>query len=494
MSNTPTAEQTAAIDAFRTGTNLVLEAGAGSGKTSTLQMMGAATPNRSGLYLAFNKAIATEASSKFVGTGVKPMTAHALAYQSHGKPFQSKLNRGNRMPSRDKTALLGISGAIRVGGTLRSNSKNVSAYLQTRAVFDTLNQFCLRDTDEAVITPDMVPIPAALSLDEEEKAEFRAVIAPIAQRAWTDIISPDGKLPFDHAYYVKLWSMSRPVINTDIIFADEAQDLDPVILGVLKRQQAQIVAVGDRHQAIYGWRGAVDALDAFGGERYRLTQSFRFGQAIADEANIWLSHMGSDFRITGDPTKQSSVWESKVNQPSAVLTRSNAQAIIEIMRCQDQQITTAIAGKNKAQQIRGLATAAEELQTKHFTAHPEFAGFRSWDDLCDYAQEDEGADLATFVNLVNQHGTQAILGALDKCVPEDHAETVISTAHVAKGLEWKHVRIAPDFYEPGKDDDGKQKPLRRDEAMLIYVAVTRAKRHLSNGGVEWGHTFTGGCI
>lgn len=52
-----TAEQEAAREAFAAGHDLALVADAGTGKTSTLVMMGSATPRR-GLYAAFNKPIA----------------------------------------------------------------------------------------------------------------------------------------------------------------------------------------------------------------------------------------------------------------------------------------------------------------------------------------------------------------------------------------------------------------------------------------------------
>jgi hypothetical protein len=45
---TPTDEQLAIIDAYRTGRNLVIEAGAGTGKTSTLKMLGGERPDRGG--------------------------------------------------------------------------------------------------------------------------------------------------------------------------------------------------------------------------------------------------------------------------------------------------------------------------------------------------------------------------------------------------------------------------------------------------------------
>jgi ABC-type transport system involved in cytochrome c biogenesis ATPase subunit len=59
----PTSEQDA-VDAFASGDHLVLQAGAGTGKTTTLTMLAGST-RRQGRYLAFNRAIADEASAKF---------------------------------------------------------------------------------------------------------------------------------------------------------------------------------------------------------------------------------------------------------------------------------------------------------------------------------------------------------------------------------------------------------------------------------------------
>ena len=88
---TPTDEQTAAADAFRAGDHLVLQAGAGTGKTTTLALLAHATP-RHGRYLAYNRAIATDATTRFPAT-VTCTTAHSLAYARPRPPLPAPPQR-----------------------------------------------------------------------------------------------------------------------------------------------------------------------------------------------------------------------------------------------------------------------------------------------------------------------------------------------------------------------------------------------------------------
>lgn len=61
----PTLEQAAVLDAYASGRDLVIHAGAGTGKTTTLQLLARATPGRCGLYLAYNRSIADHAAAVF---------------------------------------------------------------------------------------------------------------------------------------------------------------------------------------------------------------------------------------------------------------------------------------------------------------------------------------------------------------------------------------------------------------------------------------------
>src|SRR4051812_31130338 len=107
---TPTDEQVAALDAFATGEDMVLEAGAGTGKTSTLKLMADSTDRR-GVYLAYNRAIADDAKGDFPRT-VKVGTAHSFAYRAIvNSPdyswMRGRLN-GGRVPSKVAVQILGI--------------------------------------------------------------------------------------------------------------------------------------------------------------------------------------------------------------------------------------------------------------------------------------------------------------------------------------------------------------------------------------------------
>jgi hypothetical protein len=83
MAVRPTDEQEAARDAFVQGRDLALIAGAGTGKTSTLILMGASVPKKRGIYVSFNREIAENAKTRF-GPNVQCRTAHSLAFQHVG--------------------------------------------------------------------------------------------------------------------------------------------------------------------------------------------------------------------------------------------------------------------------------------------------------------------------------------------------------------------------------------------------------------------------
>ncbi|MEW2400282.1 UvrD-helicase domain-containing protein [Streptomyces sp. NPDC046862] len=482
----PTDEQAAAADAFHAGDHLALQAGAGTGKTTTLTLL-ARTTTRRGRYLAYNRAIAQDAHARFPHN-VLCKTAHALAYAAVGHRYTRRLGAPRR-PAWQTGHALGITKAVRIG------DREVSQRALSNAVLRTVTRFC-HTADEA-ITSHHVPHLRGLE-DTDLHTEFAAHLVPFARKAWVDLQHPDdGAVRFDHDHYLKIWALTQPRIDTGFLLLDEAQDTNPVVEQIFlnQRDHAQLVMVGDSAQAIYHWRGAKDVMTGFDGTQLTLSQSFRFGPDLAAEANRWLHLADAPIRLTGTPTVPTEL--GPVTQPDAVLCRTNVGAMSQVMTLMAAGYQVALAGGGDS--LQALALAARDLKEGRRTHHPELILFPCWGDLQDYAAHDPaGRDLQPLVNLVDTHGTNAILTAVAHLAPEPHAQITVSTAHKAKGREWPRVLIADDFARAKNDTaDDQDPPTPPDpvddaEARLAYVAVTRTRRRLDLGGLSWIHDHPDG--
>ncbi len=91
---------------------MVLQAGAGTGKTSTLGLL-AATTRRRGRYLAFNKDMADDASTRFPRS-VLCRTAHATAFAAVGHRLAHRLS-SPRQPAWRIGQALGLRAPVRIG-------------------------------------------------------------------------------------------------------------------------------------------------------------------------------------------------------------------------------------------------------------------------------------------------------------------------------------------------------------------------------------------
>lgn len=473
----PTPEQTAAVEAFRTGSDMVIQAGAGAGKTSTLKLLAAANPHRQGMYIAYNRAIADDAAKSFPSS-VSCSTAHSLAYRAVGRNYRTRLN-GGRMPAQLVAQNLGIYDRVALGTDVPELlPKHVA-----RVVMDTVARFC-RTAD-----PELARyhVPHLNGFDTPAAHRALAELAfPYAVRVWQDLQGKTGIFPFTHDVYLKMWQLTRPQLPADYVLLDEAQDADPVIASIVGNQgHAQRIAVGDSAQAIYEWRGAIDAMAKWPGERLTLSKSFRFGHAVADEANRWLDVLDAPLRITGHDPIPSIV--APVTDADAILCRSNGGAMRAVMNNIDTRRVALVGG---GEQIKRLAFAAQDLKEGRRTDHPELAAFASWDEVRDYVDNDSaGSDLAVFVKLIDTYQPRTIIGVVGQLSTEKDADLIVSTAHKAKGREWDRVRISDDFREPQRDDDGWHMPVRPEEARLAYVAVTRAKQQLDRGSLAWLDTY-----
>jgi hypothetical protein len=467
MKIAPTAEQVDAVSRFHSGHSLKITAFAGTGKTTTLSQIAESTQNR-GLYLAFNRAIRLAAASRFPRQRVECLTTHALAMRAIRATYP-------RFTSDKLTTSLFpnvLTESLSLVRQTHASGLVVTPMQQAHMILGAVTSFC-HSADHAISSQHVPLLGRLASLSRSGQEEIRDWAATEATRLWTRMTNPADALPLGHDGYLKLWSLSKPAISADYILLDEAQDTNPAMLSVLGAQQSQVVYVGDAHQQIYEWRGAVNAMNEMvANEHAYLTQSFRFGPRLADAATNVLRSLGETRRLQGNEAKHTDI--STAGPVDAVLARTNATTIVEALEALDAGRACFVIGGTK--DLKELVSDVYQLKNGNPGTRPEFCGFTNWHDVVEFARTDEGASLLTFVQIIEQHGEDKLWYVISQIeTDEDDADLIISTAHRAKGREWRRVRLTNDFASKRLAGDA---PAPEAEVRLFYVAMTRAKDRL----------------
>ncbi|EMO2547199.1 UvrD-helicase domain-containing protein [Acinetobacter baumannii] len=473
----PTLEQKQAIDMAIDGESCKVTAYAGAGKTSTLKLIGNAKSYQSGMYLAFNKAIATEAQGKF-NSNVRCKTFHSLAFNSVPRWFTKKLSNrrlmSNQIASRHDLESYQVPVALTKQRGEDDQKRLFNNKRMATSLINAVGYFCRSNYSEIQLSQVYAALPDWM--EETHRAELAKILLPKANDYWQDILDPFGVNRLEHDHYLKYWALSKPVINTDFILFDEAQDADPIMLNVLNNQAAQVIYVGDRHQQIYAFRGAVNAMQSLEIPETRLSQSFRFGNEIADLANkILFNVLDEEIPLRGFEQIDSQVCEVHDSVADAIIFRTNAAALshmvglIQLGREPRLEVDTATLIKNieDAKKVKAGVRVADGSA---------FEGFSTWEEVLEYSNEVSNSDLKPLVSLIEKVGENALIEALLKSSSNDY-DCVVTTAHKSKGLEFNKVKLGGDYFYKESVSEG-EKPLTPDEARLLYVAATRAKKQL----------------
>ncbi|MEU0237606.1 AAA family ATPase [Nocardiopsis sp. NPDC006198] len=480
----PTPEQQAIITAASQRKKLGIIAGAGTGKTTTMTLVAEklAADGRKGTLVVFGRANALDAGRKLAHVPVQVATMHALARRAVGRPFERRL-QGEATPDWDVVARrLGLK-------TLVLADKKV---LEARGLARLLNRAVETFELSADTTIGVQHIKRPPGMNDQAFKLVQRALEPHLSRAWDDMCDPHGTLlRFRHDTYVKLWHLSGARITVgDFLVIDEAQDMSQIFQAILQDQtHMQQLHVGDPHQAIFAFRGPGKALENQDfDETLTLTQSFRYGQAVADEANKVLAELGADFRLRGNPAMDSVVHDGDLDQADAVLVRTNAGAFSAAVAELGAGRRVAIQGGTE--ELASLIRAAQSLQAGQRTSHLDLMRFESWGQVVKEANEhpEDLGQLATFVKLVESYDHEdgigrmlELLGQMDDADPD----VVVCTAHKAKGLEWRRVRIGLDFTLPPEADlpEGQVDEDRVGELRLAYVAITRGRDEVVRGSL-----------
>lgn len=297
-------------------------------------------------------------------------------------------------------------------------------------------------------------------------------------------------LPITHDTYLKRFEMTRRIEGDfEYLLLDEAQDLNPVLISIAKKSGLPTVVVGDTYQSIYRFRGAVDAMAQFPVDELPLTQSWRFGPAIATLSNRILSHHSRPprHRLRGNPGRTTEVIKysgrAAMGPGTAILARTNAR-LFESLATLDRPFHL-VGGIADLQ--RQLSSAYELRQHQlHKVVDESVARFTSWRAFYDAAERGDG-DARRLRDIVEKYGDELPallerLGGLHR-IKEAEAQIIVSTAHKAKGREFDTVIVLDDFELPSELVKRRQRDLSKTDETdqlinLLYVACSRPTRRL----------------
>jgi hypothetical protein len=129
LTRTPTPEQADIIQTdLEPGELMAINAIAGSGKTSTLEMYVAGHPDKKCLYLAFGKAQADEAKQRFA-KNAECRTTHSLAFRETAIPYAQNKLKGIGSEPRSKAIMEPLN--IKFPWVAHMAIATVSKYLQS---------------------------------------------------------------------------------------------------------------------------------------------------------------------------------------------------------------------------------------------------------------------------------------------------------------------------------------------------------------------------
>ncbi len=474
-----TSEQQAIVDAeVPRGTALKTIAYAGAGKTSTLVSVAKRFSTERVLYLAFNKSVEKEAQQKFPENTLAK-TGHALAYATCGAPYRSNL--GN-LYNRNIAQAYGLS--------------VYECSLIVRSLENYLNSADDEVGPEHIVEDHMSRFPDNM---------YKETMVARLNQVWSDMQLQRNGLPMSHSGYLKKFCLTHPNLGYPIVLLDEAQDTNPVMLGLMLdqlRYGSRVYFVGDPYQQIYSWRGALDAMTKIEAPELRLTQSFRFGPAIANFGNQVLKQ----FFHEEFPLKGTNVVDGigLVLKPYAVICRTNSGLLREAYSISKEGGSFDVLGVQSFDDMLSHINDCYYLYTKQtgMIRNKRIAYSKSFSDLKMYAEESMDIELLNRIQIMEDYGNEwpSIEAAVKKAHDPLGAEVIMTTCHKAKGLEWENVRLAGDFRElfyqvPSTDGEFDIRPKRpvmradpkdeseinQEEVNLVYVAGTRARRKLQIG-------------
>jgi ATP-dependent exoDNAse (exonuclease V) beta subunit len=406
---------------FSKGDILAVKSVAGSGKTTTLLELSKIHSSKKILYIAFNKSLITEVKDKISTqkiTNLIPYTFDALMRDVFiAKTDLEDVNIIDLKPQN-------ISDVV--------EWFNKKPYKLKNYFIKYFSKFC----NQTKYSDMKTYCEKVLGGDKK-----------LLNTMWQKTLSYD-LITFDSIrklVEINHWAKGYLDKKYDMIFIDESQDFDSTMLKILLEDTTiPKLFVGDTRQAIYEWKGSINAFDKLPSNSLILEfySTFRVGNPACDEIrdkfeNCWMI------------SKSSNVTHIKYDiipaEKYVYLFRSWKSLILTAQNLSNIWIN------NYETQINYIKSLHSKLQN----------GYLGEDDL-----DDQSDDLPKFLLKLSVEELEKLITNMEKnIVSKKDCAIELYTIHTYKGLESEIVRIYNDI-------DIK------NEQNLYYVALTRGFREI----------------
>jgi len=445
----------------------VVEAVAGSGKTTTIvEAMKYLPKNQSVAFMAFNASIAKELKAR-VPAGVETMTMNSLGHRA--------VMRAVGKVELDSNKVRGIVRAMVPEHWRTVDPDAVTAVVQLVGLAKAHG-----------LVPDA---PGFEDLAVHHGVDYTPEIDLYARKALRANNTDTRVIDFNDQLYFPVINHWYPRQQFDVIFLDEAQDVSTVqrqLVAMALKPGGRVVAVGDRRQAIYGFRGADSAsLDniatEFGATRLPLSVTYRCPAAVVRQAQTVAPEIqaaaGAPEGFVGPAGDQfpgpADMVVCRNNAPLLSLAfqmLSNGQACNVMGRDISASLVTFIQ-RFKAGTVGDLLAAVD----RWYVAELDKA-LRAENESKAASVEDRVACVYALADGLPSTGSVGLVVARVKEIFAAGGGATLSSVHRAKGLEADNVFVLEPGLMPSRF---ARKPWQQvQEQNLMYVAWTRAGKNL----------------
>jgi len=452
---------------------------AGAAKTTTLLAMAKAKGDKGedGSAFFFNRAMADEMRGRILSGGISGLAAstlHSLAFRSMKPTYGERV--GAKLLAVDIARRLGF-GRVELPCLSMPITPIGAAYIAMRS----LAVYC-QSGDERMMKHHLRAGNHEVALYRDR---VRMALKPHSERLAKAVFVADSDMAMPHDVYLKGYIEDvakglRPGPAGDYLIGDEFQDANGVTLKLMETMAArgsQVVVAGDPYQQIYQWRGSVDAMSRIQtGRRLELTQSFRFGQPLADLASAVLHRLGATVQLSGNPAVETEILTRSRGHdaPQAMICRTNAGAMEEAAALVSLGQSCYLP---RARSMIDIIDDIEALREGGRAQRTDLRVFRDYDCFLEHADKSsDGAEYKRLLKMIENQGFQRLRDLLRACENPGAGTVTLMTAHASKGLQFESVALGSDF---PTDKDLAEKPERSaEEIRLMYVAATRTQRRL----------------